>query len=116
VFLCILLVGFQISDYRSRETSPAQNTFTSKQAVQDTEAFAGYTAKIKPAVIVKGTIRPGETFSHALERNKVDRALESQVIEGFSQVVDFRKCRPGDSFCVSLDDCGGLIRCLKSMH
>ena len=115
VFSCILLVCSWIGDYRSRETSPIQNTLTSKQAdpvgSKDTEAFAGYTAKIKPAVIVKGTIRSGETFSHALERNKVDRALESQVIEGLSQVVDFRKCRPGDSFCVSLDDCGGLIRC-----
>ncbi len=115
VFLCILLVCSWIGDYRSRGTSPVQDTFTSKQAVpvgnKDTEAFAGYTTKTKPAVIVKGTIRPGETFSHALERNKVDRALESQVIEGLSQVVDFRKCRPGDSFCVSLDDCGGLIRC-----
>ena len=115
VFLCILLIGFQISDYRSPGTSPVQDTLTSNQADpvgnKDTEAFAGYTAKTKPAVIVKGTIRPGETFSHALERNKLDRALESQVIEGLSQVVDFRKCRPGDSFCVSLDDCGGLIRC-----
>ncbi len=115
MFLCILLVGFQIIDYRSRKTSPDQDTFTSNQADpvgnKDTAAFADYTAKTKPAVIVKGIIRPGETFSHALERNKVDRALESQVIEGFSQVVDFRKCRPGDSFCVSLDDCGGLIRC-----
>jgi hypothetical protein len=115
VFLCILLVYSWIGDYRSPGSSPAQNTFTSKQAVsvgnKDTETFAGYTAKIKPAVIVKGTIRSGETFSHALERNKLDRTLESQVIKGLSHVVDFRKCRPGDSFCVSLDDCGGLIRC-----
>ena len=115
VFLCILLIGFQISDSRSRKTSSAQDTLTSNQAVpvgnKDTETLAGYTAKIKPVVIVKGSIKPGETFSHALERNKVDRALESQVIEGLSQVVDFRKCRPGDSFRVSLDDCGGLIRC-----
>jgi hypothetical protein len=115
VFLCILLVGFQISDYRSLGLSSVQDTFKSEQAVpvgsKDTEAFAGYTARIKPAVIVKDTIRPGETFSHVLERNKLDIALESQVIEGLSKVVDFRKCRPGDSFCVSLDDCGRLIRC-----
>jgi len=115
VFLCVLLVCSWIGDYRSRETSPAQNTSTSKQADpvgnKNTENTTEYPVEIKPAVIVKGTIRSGETFSHALERNRVDRALESQVIEGLSQVVDFRKCRPGDSFCVSLDDCGGLIRC-----
>jgi hypothetical protein len=115
VFLCILLVCFQISDYRSLGLSYIQDTFRSKQAVPvgsgDDEAFASYKARIKPAIIVKDTIRPGETFSHALERNKLDGALESQVIEGLSRVVDFRKCRPEDSFSVSLDDCGGLIRC-----
>lgn len=115
VFLCILFVGFQISGYRSPGLSYIQDTFRSKQAVtvgsEDDEAFASCTARIKPAIIVKDTIRSGETFSHALERNKLDGVLESQVIEGLSRVVDFRKCRPGDSFCVSLDDCGGLIRC-----
>ncbi len=115
VFLCILLVCSWIGDYRSRETSPIQNTLTSKQADpvenKDTEATADHTAKIRPAVIVKGTIRSGETFSHALERNKLDRSLESQVIKGLSKVIDFRKCTPGDSFCISLDDCGELIRC-----
>ena len=115
IFLCILLVCHWIDDYRSQETSPAQNTFTSKQADpvgnKNTEDTTEYPVEIKPAVIVKGTIKSGETFAHALERNKLDRSLESQVIKGFSQVVDFRKCRPGDSFSVSLNDCGGLIRC-----
>jgi murein DD-endopeptidase MepM/ murein hydrolase activator NlpD len=101
--------------YRSWETSPAQNAFTSRQADpaenKDTEAPTGYKAKIEPAVIVKGTIRSGETFSHALERNKLDSSLESQVIKGLSIVVDFRKCRPGDSFRICLDDCGELVRC-----
>ena len=114
-FLCVLLVCSWIGDYRSRETSPVQNTFTSKQADpvgnKNTDDTTEYTAKIKPAVIVKGTIKSGETFAHALERNELDRSLESQVIKGLSQVVDFRKCRPGDSFRISLNDCGGLIRC-----
>lgn len=113
--MCILLVVFQISDYRSIGFSSIQDIFISNQAIpfgsNDTEAFAGYTARIKPAVVVKDTVRPGETFSCALERNKLDSDLEYQVIEGLSEVLDFRKCRPGDSFCVSLDDCGGLIRC-----
>jgi murein DD-endopeptidase MepM/ murein hydrolase activator NlpD len=115
IFLCILLFCFWIGDYRSLENSPAQNTFTSRQADpvenKDTEAATDYTAKIKPAAIVKGTIRSGETFSHALERNKLDSSLKSQVIKGLSTVVDFRKCRPGDSFRIFLDDCGELIRC-----
>jgi len=115
VFLCILSVYFWIGHYRSRGTSPVQNTFSSKQADpvgnKNTEDTTEYPVEIKPSVIVKGTIRPGETFAHALERNKLDRSLKFQVIEGLSQVVDFRKCRPGDSFRVSLDDCGGLIRC-----
>ncbi len=116
VLLCVLSFYFWIDDYRFRLISRAENTFTSKQADpvenKDTEAATGYTAKIEPAVIVKGTIRSGETFSHALERNKlVDSALESQVIKGLSTVVDFRKCRPGDSFRVCLDDRGELIRC-----
>ncbi|HDH98566.1 MAG TPA: M23 family metallopeptidase [Deltaproteobacteria bacterium] len=114
-FLCVLLVCSWIGDYRSRETSPVQNTFTSKQADpvgnKNTDDTTGYTAKIKPAVIVKGTIKSGETFAHALERKELDRSLESQVIKGLSQVVDFRKCRPGDSFRISLNDCGVLIRC-----
>jgi murein DD-endopeptidase MepM/ murein hydrolase activator NlpD len=114
-FLCVILVCSWIGDYRSRETSPVQNTFTSKQADpvenKNTEDTTEYPAEIKPAVIVKGTIRPGETFARAMGRNKLDRSLESQVIKGLSPVVDFRKCRPGDSFRVSLDDCGGLIRC-----
>jgi hypothetical protein len=115
VFSCILLVCSWIGDYRSRQTSPIQNTLTSKQANpvenKDTEATAEYPVQTRPAVIVKGTIKSGETFSHSLERNKLDRSLESQVIKGLSKVIDFRKSRPGDSFCVSLDDCGELIRC-----
>ena len=59
---------------------PAQNTFTSKQADpvgnKNTKDTTEYLVEIKPAVIIDGTIRPGETFAHALERNKLDRSLE----------------------------------------
>ncbi|MBW1926924.1 MAG: hypothetical protein JRI35_07015, partial [Deltaproteobacteria bacterium] len=63
VLLCVLSFYFWIDDYRFRLISRAENTFTSKQADpvenKDTEAATGYTAKIEPAVIVKGTIRSG---------------------------------------------------------
>ncbi len=113
--LCIFFAYSWIGDYRSGDTSPPQNALISGQTDpvgnQNTEDNTEYSIKIKPAAVVNGTIRPGETFDHAMERNKLDRPLKSQIIKGLSQVVDFKKCRPGDSFHVSLDDGGGLIRC-----
>jgi len=116
IFFCIFLVAYSwMSDHRSPETSSPQNALTSEQADptgnQNIEDNTEYPVEIKPAYIVTGTIRSGETFDHAMDRNKLDRSVKTQVIKGLSQVVDFKKCRPGDSFHISLDNAGGLIRC-----
>jgi murein DD-endopeptidase MepM/ murein hydrolase activator NlpD len=114
-FLSLFFAYSWIGDDRCKDTVPPQNALMSEQTDpvgdKNTEDNTEYPIEIKPAVIVNGIIRPGETFDHAMERNKLGRPLKSQIIKGLSQVVDFKKCRPGDSFHVSLDDDGGLIRC-----
>ncbi len=59
--------------------------------------------------VVKGSIRPGETFSHALSRVRLKRSVSKTLIEGFSTMVDFRRCQPGDSFSVAFDNKGTLL-------
>lgn len=115
IFLCILLVCQWISDFKSQDNSPAPNIIESDQIDNSLSDHTGDTvecgAEKEPAVLVKDTIKPNETFAHALKRNKLDSFLGSQIIKGFSQVIDFRKSRPGDSFSISLNDYGEVIRC-----
>ena len=61
--------------------------------------------------VVKGSIRQGETFSHALRRARLNRSVSKTLIRALSTVLDFRRCRPGDSFAVGLDGSGGLVGC-----
>ncbi len=67
------------------------------------------TPKVVPDKIIKGEIHDGESFSHALLRAGLDPAISKALITGFSGVVDFRRCRPGDTFSVALDANGGLL-------
>ena len=116
IFLFILSIFFLIHDYRSQDAVFLQDPYTSKRAVPAENGVEKIVSKVpaevKPAVVlVKGSIKSGETFSHALERNKLDRSVKFQVINGLSEVINFRKCMPGDSFYVSVDSHGKLIRC-----
>ncbi len=67
---------------------------------------------VKPARIIKGVIRPGETFNIILDRQRVDKRVSAEVIRGLSTVIDFKRCRPGESFCLSLDQQGHVMQCL----
>ncbi len=67
---------------------------------------------MRPARIIRGVIRSGETFNSTLARQKVDKRVSAEIIRGLSTVIDFKRCRPGESFCLSLDQKGHLMQCL----
>jgi len=112
-----LWVTALIGEYEPQEiSSPSQGSALIHHGVrslspQNASSNASANAAEAADVIVAGSLRAGETFSQALTRHQVDDSTAAQVIRGLGQVLNFRRCRPGESFCLSLDPSGRLIRC-----
>jgi murein DD-endopeptidase MepM/ murein hydrolase activator NlpD len=61
---------------------------------------------------VCGKIKPGDTFSKALSRQKqISPAVRQQLIQTLSDSLDFRRLKPGDKYTITLDENNELVGC-----
>lgn len=122
VTLClVLLMGAMAGIHRLGRPSempiqPSQHMETSRQAVPPAPELAEHVPEeprvtIDPARVIRGTIHSGETFSAALVRHQVPPELVRRVVDGFSEVINFRRCQPGDAFALELSEEDELLRC-----
>jgi murein DD-endopeptidase MepM/ murein hydrolase activator NlpD len=114
VFTCLLFICAWIGSQSASEAEVSAEASMQGHVSSelDSDKYAAVqTPPPVPTSVIKGSIRRGETFYSALAREKLERSMAAEIIKGFSKVINFRKCKPGDSFCLSLDADGGLIRC-----
>ncbi|MCX5875085.1 MAG: M23 family metallopeptidase [Deltaproteobacteria bacterium] len=61
---------------------------------------------------IVGEIRPGDSLSSSFRSNGVDEEVRKSVITAFNGMVNFREMKPHDRYTLTLDDDGGLVKCL----
>ncbi|HIJ91399.1 MAG: M23 family metallopeptidase [Desulfobulbaceae bacterium] len=61
---------------------------------------------------IVGVIRPGDSLTSSLRSNGVDEEVRQSVITAFDGQVDFRDMKPHDRYTLTIDDDGGLVKCL----
>ena len=74
---------------------------------------AGETEEFLPNVReIVGEIRPGDSLTSSFRSNGVEEEVRQSVISAFEGVVNFRDMKPNDRYTLTLDDDGGLVKCL----
>ncbi|MBU4033827.1 MAG: hypothetical protein KKG34_03410, partial [Proteobacteria bacterium] len=61
---------------------------------------------------IVGEIRPGDSLTSSFRSNGVEEEVRQSVISAFDGVVNFRDMKPNDRYTLTLDDDGGLVKCL----
>ncbi|MFA6500059.1 MAG: M23 family metallopeptidase [Desulfurivibrionaceae bacterium] len=78
-----------------------------------TESAANETEEFLPNVRkIVGEIRPGDSLTSSFRSNGVDEDVRQSVISAFDGQVDFRDMKPNDRYTLTIDDDGGLVKCL----
>jgi len=60
-------------------------------------------------VVTRGVISRGKPLALAMQSSGVDGSLVYQIVEVLGEVVDLRKCRPGEEFVVTRGLDGGFV-------
>lgn len=62
---------------------------------------------------ITGRIKPGDTLSKSLSRQKqISSSVRQQIIRNLSSCLDFKRLKPGDEYTVMLDEDNQLVRCI----
>jgi len=61
--------------------------------------------------IISGALRGTETFYDSLRRHRVPDEAINTVIGYLSELVDFRRCKPGVQYKIELSPAGDVVRC-----
>ncbi len=76
-------------------------------------SVAGETEDFLPNVReIIGEIHPGDSLASSFRSNGVDEEVQQSVISAFEGQVNFRDMKPHDRYTLTLDDDGGLVKCL----
>ncbi|MDD5450403.1 MAG: M23 family metallopeptidase [Desulfovibrionales bacterium] len=65
--------------------------------------------------IISGALRGTETFYDSLRRHRVPAEAIKTVIGSLSELIDFRRCKPGVQYEIELSPAGDVVRCRYSV-
>ena len=74
---------------------------------------SGEDAEPEPALTeIAGEIRPGDSLSSSFHAYGISEEVRQTVIGAFGDLLNFRNLRPNDRYLLTLDEEGGLVRCV----
>lgn len=121
VIACALLAGFifnillqQAGTEKKLSPSPAIASVpeTYRDSSLEKELSVVPTMPEPVYLEITGNIKPGDTLSKSLSRQKqISSSVRQQIISNLSSCLDFKRLKPGDKYTVILDEDNQLIRC-----
>jgi len=61
---------------------------------------------------IAGEIRPGDSLSSSFHAYGISEEIRQTVVNAFDGLLNFRNLRPRDRYLLTLDEEGGLVRCV----
>jgi murein DD-endopeptidase MepM/ murein hydrolase activator NlpD len=61
---------------------------------------------------IAGEIRPGDSLNSSFRAYGISEEVRQTVVSAFGDILNFRNLRPRDRYLLTLDEEGGLVRCV----
>lgn len=115
IFLSFATAIICYSAFTPANRIPASTVASTPESIDiPAEQLVMKQASVAPAHFteIKGKLLPGDTLSTSFKRNKIDDQVRINVIQNFTNLLNFNELRPGDRYSLLLDEKGNLFKCI----